>query len=359
MTSFTKTSKPNRNSGSKRRASVLGIDIGSSATKMARMERSLGRWTVTNRLVLPTEEDPEDFESALRNGLLTRQFAVLKNRPLSSTQNCVCVLPRSVTDFRSVDVPPGSEADVRQMATEALREHFEDEFDQRTFQTWVHSESASELTTVSCVSIRNSVSELVVEELESVGLKCIGIEGHPFALAKACQLSKTGQTENPIGLLDWGHRTTSLVVVRNGIPEFARAFRDCSGANALNQVAEGLSLSPSDARHILASVGLPDCQADAPPEIISENIQRLMMPEIRKVSDELQKTLLYLKHHVPGLLPGRILLMGGMGCVSNLSATFENRSGIETRPWELDTQNAHQSDPAYASTFAISAGDDL
>lgn len=245
------------------------------------------------------------------------------------------------------------------MAMESLREHFGDEFHQRTFQMWIHSESASELTTVSCVSVKNELSELVVEELESVGLKCIGIEGHPFALAKACRLSRTGQFDTPIGLLDWGHRTTSLVIARRGVPEFTRTFRDCRGADLLNSVAEGLMISPSDARHIMATAGPTAQTADGQPDVIGEHVQRLIASEVRKVSDELQKTLLYLKHHVPRLLPARILLMGGMGCVANMSAIFQDRSGIETKSWELDTQHAHSSDPAYASTFAVSAGDDL
>ena len=120
------TTRQHRRKGGTRR-NTLGIDIGTGAIKMARMVWQDERWTVGNQLVLPIRTTPRDFPQEVCDGLLSEQLRPLQNRPLAQKHDCACVLPMSLTELRSVDVPVGTESDVEQMALESLKDLYPDD----------------------------------------------------------------------------------------------------------------------------------------------------------------------------------------------------------------------------------------
>ena len=337
------------------RTGRLGIDIGSSSIKMARMEWHGGRWTITNRLLLPVDKLPDDIERGLADGFLSQTLQVLKKRPLSNSHHSSCVLPMSVTDIRSVEVPNGNAKEVDQMATEALRDASPD-FNQRVTTLWRHAVTPHELAMVSAVSISNLTGEGVVNSLSEVGLRCCSIESVPFAMTRAASMSPGGRTTQPVGLLDWGHDSVTFVVAYQGRPEFVRSFRNCGSRFILKTLAEGLSMSTEDTRHVLAACGLPGNSAGQQNNNhISRTIEQIITPEIQNVAAEIRKTLLYLRHHISRILPSRLILFGGMAAVPNIAGLFQDQCGVETKPWSLDADNSHHTDPTFALALATSA----
>lgn len=336
------------------RTGRLGIDIGSSSIKMARMKWQSGRWTITNRLLIPVEQPSENLEQDLRGGFLAQPLQVLQNRPLKNSYDCSCVLPMSVTDIRSVEIPQGNADEVRQMATEALRDASPD-FDERVTTLWQHSVTPHDLAMVSGISVSNPVGESIVSDLSQVGLRCSEIESLPFALARAAEMTPSGCCTQPIGLLDWGHESVTFVVSYRGRPEFVRTFRDCGSGETLTAVAKGLDMSVEDTRHVLAACGLPKGKSDSSTAAISRTVEQLMIPEMRNIAAELRKTLLYLRHHLSRILPARLMLFGGMAAVPNLDHVFQDLCDIETCPWSLNADNSHHTDPVYAVALATSA----
>ncbi len=295
-------------------------------------------------------DDPEPGYAGL-----AKQLEVLKTRTVATQHECSCVLPMSLTDLRSVEVPEGEHDDVAQMAIESLREYYED-FDQRITRTWQHEETPHDMAMVSSVSVRSSIAETIVDDLKSVKLRCVGMDSLPFAMARAAELGSFSRKDEPIALLDWGHSTVTLVIARNGRPEFVRRLRDCNGRDAIESLAQGLRLDSTDILHVLATCGLPAAGAHATSNAATEKIQRLLIPELDKVCAELQKTLLYLRHHLRKLMPSQLVLFGGMATIPQISSAFQERCGLETTPWKLNSRNSHVSDAVYGVAMAASVG---
>lgn len=324
---------------------------------MARVERTRGGWHIANRLILPYHSQTSNIADSLRTGFLGEQLAALRNRPLPSRHDCVCVLPVCATDFRSVEVPQGSTSEVEQMALEALRDCYPDDFSRREMRLWRHTESPHGLTQVSGISIPSELGESVVDELEGVGLACTSVTALPFSLCHAVSMAPNGcDLSQPVGIVSWNHSSAIFVVARNGRSEFIRALRDCDGKNALQRIRDGLSLDESEARSVLASCGLPAAAECGSSASLAAKVEQLLQPEVQKIAAEVQKTLIYLRHHLSALMPSQLLLFGGMATVPNISRVMEDAIGMTSQPWSLGADNSHASDAAFASAMSASTG---
>ena len=167
----------------------------------------------------------------------------------------------SLTELRSVDVPVGTESDVEQMALESLKDLYPDDFDDRITRLWRQNETGYDLAHVASLSLPDILGVRIVEQLSAARLNCGAIDGLPFALARAADMSPIGRGGQPIALLDWGHTSVTFVVSRMGRPEFVRTFRDCGSHRSVDAIAQGLGLSHSDALNVLTTFGLPGNRA--------------------------------------------------------------------------------------------------
>ena len=346
------TTRQHRRKGGTRR-NTLGIDIGTGAIKMARMVWQDERWTVGNQLVLPIRTTPRDFPQEVCDGLLSEQLRPLQNRPLAQKHDCACVLPMSLTELRSVDVPVGTESDVEQMALESLKDLYPDDFDDRITRLWRQNETGYDLAHVASLSLPDILGVRIVEQLSAARLNCGAIDGLPFALARAADMSPIGRGGQPIALLDWGHTSVTFVVSRMGRPEFVRTFRDCGSHRSVDAIAQGLGLSHSDALNVLTTFGLPGNRAAA----VAQSVDSLIAPELQRIGGELRKTLLYLQRHVSSLIPSRLVLFGGMATVPNVAGAVQAHSNVETSVWSLTGDNSNRCDPLYAVAMAASVGE--
>lgn len=335
-----------------RRNECLGVDLGSHTIKMAQLKSVGGRWTVTNRLTLPVADAMTSDES-FSVDQLGDFLKPLSRRPLSNRQACSCVLPSSAVDIRSVEVPPGTAREVDQMATEALRDAMPS-FDDRIVKLWHHSISPHDMAVVSGVSVHCEAAESIVDDLGGVGLNCYRMDSLPFALARASTLTPDYRPDQSVGMLDWGHRTVTLVIAKGGRPEFIRSFRDCSGLSAVNAIAEGLKITPQEALAALCTARLFENDNSASRSAIGRAIEQLLQADLQRVADELHKTLMYLRHHASRIQPTVLQLAGGMATVDNIAEFIQEQSGIETKVWSLDASNAAPSDPLFATAFAAS-----
>ncbi|HIK94686.1 MAG TPA: hypothetical protein EYG03_22305 [Planctomycetes bacterium] len=260
----------------------------------------------------------------------------------------------SLTDLRSVEVPQGSESDVEKMALEAIKDLYPDDFDERMTRLWQQNDTGHDLAHVASLSLPDILAVKIVEQLATARLNCGAIDGLPFALARAANMSPTSRSSQPVALLDWGHTSVTFIIARNGRPEFVRSFRDCGGQRSVDAVAQGLSVDHGDALNVLATFGLP---RDGAAGAVPGSLDLLMAPEVQRIGAELRKTLLYLQHHVVRLMPSRLVLFGGMAAIPNIATAVQDQSGVETVAWSLNDGDGDRSDPLYAAAMATSVGE--
>ena len=263
-----------------------------------------------------------------------------------------CALPMSAVDLRSVEVPKGNEAEVRQMAFEMLRDVFPDDFDDRVTGIWTHANKPQNtMTEVSAISVLSQVAESVAQNLHDAKLNCRVMDCIPFALVRAVQMAPDFQPAQPVVIVDWGYTSVTLIVAVNGKPEFVRVLRDCSGQTAIRSLFEGLGLLPKEARQLLSTVGLPAHNDSGASAALRRTVARLLQPWLRTFQDEIRKTIGYLRHHRSSIAPARLLLAGGIACTPHLTEFIQDDCDLPLDVWSL---TGRPSEALFASASGLS-----
>ncbi|MCG3172458.1 MAG: hypothetical protein GMKNLPBB_00610 [Myxococcota bacterium] len=136
----------------------------------------------------------------------------------------------------------------------------------------------------------------------------------------------TGEEEGPVAVLDLGHETTSLCILRHGEARFVRTLK--RGAREVEQeIAQRLKVDESTAASIKENQLVFARQSQGAARDIQLAAERALSGLIRELKLTLQGARAQLK-----LWPEKIYLAGGFARVSGLPEWFTERLGV---PCEL------------------------
>jgi type IV pilus assembly protein PilM len=92
-----------------------------------------------------------------------------------------------------------------------------------------------------------------VKATQLAGLTTVDVDLIPFALSRV-MLSRP-QIQGTVALIDIGANTTSVVIARNGVPQFVRII-PTGGADLTQALRSGLEVELSEAENLKRSIGL-------------------------------------------------------------------------------------------------------
>jgi Tfp pilus assembly PilM family ATPase len=328
----------------------LGIDVGTRAIKLAQVERSGSGngWRLATHRVIAFPDDQPVNAASIADGLIGRCLRELlpssANLPSRST---ACVLPSSVTDMRSLQLPDGEPRELRQLVVGEL-ESGDDTAEPREFDFWKTPGASGDtngLVSVTVLSVARRTALGLAESLRKLGLNCLVLDSQPCALARAVRLADA-KTHSSVAALDWGFSTPTLTLVVDGQPVFARTLRDCGLRIVLEAVAQRLNLSPQDAHQLLTTYGFGLATAEASPSQVQQTLTQLAAAPARELFREIDKTLSFLRQQYKELVPTRIWLFGGGALIPNAAAWIAQTCGIETNAWRLPPARSRTGTPA-------------
>ena len=323
----------------------IGIDLGTSAVKLAQVRRVGARWRLVHARIVRRAPGngranlPEEILAWWEDTCQDRQ-----NRAGFVGRRAACVLPASVTDLRAVHLPDGSEPERRAMIAGELESIFSAGAARRTFDFWEcrppAGEEESKLENVNVLSVAEDEAALVAEALGRAGLRCLAIDGLPLALAGAVGMVQPAEAQAPVAAVDWGHASATFSVICAGRPVFTRHFRDCGFGALVSATSEGLGLPADDAEPLLGMHGLPDPASrggDHPDAIreIQEVLADVTSQALGSMVSQLNKSLAYPELHRSRLVPRKIWLFGGGATVRNMAAVLSARVGLPFEAWRL------------------------
>ena len=323
----------------------IGIDLGTSAVKLAQVRRVGARWRLVHARIVRRDPGngraglPEEilgwWEDTCRDGQSRAGFA---------GRRAACVLPASATDLRAVHLPDGSDPERRAMIAGELESIFSAGAARRTFDFWEcrppAAEEESKLENVNVLSVAEDEAALVADALGRAGLRCLAIDGLPLALARAVGMVQPAEPQAPVAAVDWGYTSATICVICASRPVFTRHLRDCGFGALVCAASEGLGLPADDAEQLLAMHGLPDParhagdRADAVREI-QEVLADVTSQALGAMVSQLNKTLAYPELHRSRLIPRKIWLLGGGATVRNMAAVLSARAGLPFEAWRL------------------------
>jgi Tfp pilus assembly PilM family ATPase len=329
------------------RTGWIGIDIGSHSIKLAQLELVQGQKQIVESAVIPIPESAELTAESIKSGWLaqTLRHQLLQHRGFRG-RNAACVLSMSVTEFRALNIPPGSPKERREMIAQELAESGNSLSENSDFDFWEGytgpAEAANGEATVNVLSIPNGLATHVAKAVQSAGLNCQILDGGPFVMARSLELVNRRSThEQPIAILDWGNKTAHFVIISGGQPVFSRVLKDCGVGALVTAVGRGLSLDPEDCHQLLSTCGVPNPHLDhAERTELQEMVIDFAGEMLHQVAVELDKTLSYLGSQRAELLPEELWLIGGGATIQNIDQWISFETGVAATRWRPEQRSS-------------------
>src|SRR5262245_5571846 len=105
----------------RRQTGWVGVDIGSHTLKVAQLQLDKGRKQLAEAAILPLPYEARLTPESIRSGWLTESLKQVVAQARSFRgQTAACGLSTTVTEFRSLNIPPGSAQERREMIAQEL-----------------------------------------------------------------------------------------------------------------------------------------------------------------------------------------------------------------------------------------------
>ncbi|MFG0297562.1 MAG: pilus assembly protein PilM [Maioricimonas sp. JB045] len=326
----------------------IGVDIGSSAIKVAHTVREGSRWTLRESRLLPLDDhlrpDGDSLPSTEMSTLL--RTALTGRRSRSTT--AAATLPMSVVDLRSLELPPGTVEELRQMIGVELNP--EDDPERHCeFDFWEQPCEGGQKETrqYSVLSLPTRSATGLSDMLSAAGLTCHVIDTLPCALARAVTLVERPAPGQTVAALDWGYRTPMFVLIRNGKPIFARTLKNCGGELIVEQVSSQLKVPAADVHELLLTCARTSDLTDGRAGL-EDLLTTSAVGARKRMAEELVRTFGYLRNQPGGLAPQRMWLFGCVSLLPDTADLLTQSCGLEARVWNLNATCDDSTQPADA-----------
>jgi len=247
--------KPALSSWLKSRHGWIGIDIGTRSTKLAQLERVgdklqlAAHWIIDDYVGVPLTKDRLQC-----HGGLPFQSKLQEARSMFRGRRAAATLPLGMTELRSLELPAGSDDELRNMMHEELLADCADRvelcFDYLPAQAPDSAEG--DMGSFSAFAAAAGIATSTANSIYRSGLDCEVLDSLPCALARATQLCEPLECETPLAALDFGYSSAVLVVAIGGQLLFTRQLRGCGLQMLLKPLQDSLKLSAAEVQQLLS-----------------------------------------------------------------------------------------------------------
>ena len=312
----------------------IGVDLGTHTVKLAQVERRGGRVQLVEALILRRHEPWEvDGQTELASSAEIRAGLSLGGGFAGT--DAAAVLPMTVCDVRPCNIDGEQTPDVR----EAVRRQFDSAHGADAtidFDYW-HPSGAGRAAEAADNTLAMAIPAVwtaqVAHDMGECGLVGQVLDGLPLAMARAVALGSPGLTE-PVIAVDWGYKNATLCVVRRGQSAFVRALRDCGFATVLSTISRSLDLTADEAQKLLRDWGLPDRKHQVAEELQTV-IEEVAREPLTAFTEELNRTITFLKQQRRSIAPTKLLLLGGGAAVKNIANYLHGKVELPVEVWRL------------------------
>ncbi len=335
----------------------VGIDLGTRAIKLAQLTQHGTGWRLAARWTL----SDSTCELLSRNEILGDRFksrlSSLKSlRRIFTGRACATVLPMSLVDFRSFEVPRGSIDELTSMVAEELAADLNTEPAELAFGCWeAHGDNGldPELTRMATLAIPKRLAAKLTTDLLSAGLECHVLNGLPWALARAVELANPAAADEAELALDLGYTSPLLVLVKDGRPVFSRVLRGVGLQSLMQPLQDELKISPEACQQLLVRFGVP-VPGEAP-SVASHRTFQVIANPLQHLVGEIERTMTYIHQQFRTLTPRRMWLFGGGATVKRLPEYVTHKLRFPCEPWSLDRDAKDAEDALYGVAAALSS----
>lgn len=304
---------------------VIGLDIGTSSLKLAELDVSKGKATLTGFRLAPTPANAvsggEIIDSLALSGAVSGLFQELgsKRKTVSTGMWGMAVIVKRIT-MPQMD---------RKLLNDQIRYEAEQyiPFDINQVSLAHHvltAPTSPDTTDVLLVAAQNELVAQYQASIEGAGLGCGIVDVNGFALANCFELNYGRFPGENIGLLNFGASVTNFVVISNGDIVFCRDV-PVGGSNYTNEISKSMGVSVQEAEMLKLSAM---ANQEVPDEVMS-----LISSTNEAVAEEIRNGIDFLSATTNGLMLNRCYVTGGSAGTIGLMDAVSRVTGIALEPF--------------------------
>lgn len=319
----------------------IGIDIGSSAIKIAQIQKEAESWILLNHKTIPLYLNDDQPDIALSATEAIQQQPSLFS--LFSGMKAACLLPMSLVELQTLKLPEGTDNELRAMIQQELETLNNGQTGDKEFVFWEEKFTPNQqegMIGLSVMSASQSDILTISQQLLKSSCHCEVMDVLPFALARAIKMISSS-TDEPVAAFDWGTSTPLFIIVKNGLPVFSRVFRNCGYSNLTQILCDNMGLNLQESQHLLKQFQSKN-PAESSMNDVRQAIADMVAAPLKQLSREFGKTLEFVKQQRPELLPKHLWLFGTGASLSSAEQVITDMTHIPSTIWSLpSTSNQH------------------
>ncbi len=311
----------------------IGLDVGSDSIKMAQVHKKGDEWELMNFKILP------HVLNTKQDNLVSTAITTLSNSPdgfsLFSGKKIASALSMSQLEIQQMDIPDGSESEIKSMIQQNLIEQ-NNLISDREFLSWKNNFCfglQEGMTQRTVISVEKKEVVRLANFIQKKSCQCEIMNVIPVALSRALEISGTDTTQESVAVFDWGSNSPIFTIVSCGKPIFTRQFNNCGYSNLINILCNNMGLTVRESEQILQSY--QDDNSEDESDILKKTINELIAAPIKLLSREFGRTLKFIHQQKKEFIPSRLVLFGKGAAICNSSSLFQNMTEMESEPWTL------------------------
>lgn len=315
---------------------LLGLDFGAYSLKSARISAGQSGARLDQVRITPYEK-PLTSTDAEAN--LDRMVVAIESARLGGSRwkpiPVACTLPFCMAQMRLIDAPNDNEADDDLILRELNAES--NSGDREWLGDYWQTQSSgdnSEHTPLGIVGARRDWVQDLITCLEDQGLEPRVLDGSPFAIARALRMGESRHDE-VAAALDIGFEGAFFVLLRRGVPLYFRLLRGCGTRGISEAIQHGLDLDERESHQFLKACSQAARRPSAASKTMLSTLHDLAALPLRRLQNELARTLDFAKRQVDFAELKRIVLFGGGSMLPGMVSTLEHWADIDFRLWTV------------------------
>lgn len=331
----------------------FALDIGTNAVRVVQLNKDgADKWSLIHYGYTPLDSATSQSDSPEARRKLSETIMTAIGQSGIKTKNVVIGLPSQKTFTTVIDLPPMSEAELKNTIKYQVDQYIPMATDDAKMD-WVslgQSLHDPKQIEVLLTSTAMTYAEDRLELVEELGLNVIAAEPDPIAMVRS--LVPQGASDAQL-LVDVGEQSSDIVLTYGDSPRLVRTIP--TGLGALTRAAaQNLNVKEDQARQFIIKFGLA-------PDRLEGQVLRAIDSILEGFTGELTKSIKFFQTRYPSVPVAGVVLSGYGSSIPRFGDYVASKTGLKVgtaNPWQKVrvSQNDQQQLSSVAFEFATVVG---
>ncbi|MDP2653141.1 MAG: type IV pilus assembly protein PilM [Candidatus Omnitrophota bacterium] len=312
---------------------ATGLDIGTYAVKVVRLRRSVKDLSLETRVYREILRSPDPKGSIPEETLTAQCLADIWQQEKIKDKKVRVVVSDPGIYIRHIHIPRLAPNELAKAARWQAEKYIPFSIEDASVDYQIIDERSPQdpgQMEVAIVAVEKKTIDKYLRVLKAARLTPTVIDIPPFAVAKAVLQDLSPKETSGVAVIDIGHRTTSVTILKRNSLRLARSF-EIGGHHMTQSIVEGMGLDRAEAESMKRELGVEPFAAG---QTVPDKYAAAIHPVLSELVKQIERGLAYSEREEMTEGIAKVLLCGGGALTRGLDAYLANHlklsvSGME------------------------------